>query len=95
MFQKKDIIYNETIGVCQVTEVTKLVDKRGQPIMYYGLKSLQDGRTAYIPVENHSVVLRNLIDTDTAVERKNTGFKDRRRQEQYEINYVLGGIKCC
>lgn len=45
MFQKKDIIYNETIGVCQVTEVTKLVDKRGQPIMYYGLKSLQDGRT--------------------------------------------------
>ena len=36
MFQKKDIIYNETIGVCQVTEVTKLVDKRGQPIMYYG-----------------------------------------------------------
>ena len=28
MFQKKDIIYNETIGVCQVTEVTKLVDKR-------------------------------------------------------------------
>jgi len=50
-------------------------------------------RTAYIPVENHSVVLRNLIDTDTAVERKNTGFKDRSRQEQYEINYVLGGIK--
>ena len=63
--------------------------------MYYGLKSLQDGRTAYIPVENHSVVLRNLIDTDTAVERKNTGFKDRSRQEQYEINYVLGGTEMC
>lgn len=93
MFQKKDIIYNETIGVCQVTEVAKLVDKRGRSIMYYGLKSLEDGRTAYIPVENHSVVLRNLIDADTAAERKNTGFEDRSRQEQYEINYVLGGMK--
>ena len=34
MFQKKDIIYNETIGVCQVTEVTKLVDKRADYVLW-------------------------------------------------------------
>lgn len=91
MFQKKDIIFSETLGVCRIDEITKLVDKRGENIMYYGLKSLADGKTAYIPVENHSVVLRELIDKNTAEELRKNGFDDRKAIEKYEIEYVLGG----
>ena len=91
MFQKKDIIYSETLGVCRIEEITKLVDKKGDTIMYYGLKSLKDGKTAYIPVENHAVVLRELIDVQTALENKENGYDDRTDIERYEIDYVLNG----
>lgn len=91
MFQKKDIIYSETLGVCRIEEVTKLVDKRGETIMYYGLKSVKDGKTAYIPVENHSVVLRELINEETAKANKENGYDDRTINERFEIDYVLNG----
>lgn len=91
MFQKKDIIFSETLGVCRIEEITKLVDKKGDTIMYYGLKSLKEGKTAYIPVENHAVVLRELIDVQTALENKENGYDDRTDIERYEIDYVLNG----
>ena len=91
MFQKKDIIFSGTLGVCRIEEITKLVDKKGDTIMYYGLKSLKDGKTAYIPVENHAVVLRELIDVQTALENKENGYDDRTDNERYEIDYVLNG----
>lgn len=91
MFQKKDIIFSGTLGVCRIEEITKLVDKKGDTIMYYGLKSLKDGKTAYIPVENHAVVLRELIDVQTALENKENGYDDRTDIERYEIDYVLNG----
>ena len=91
MFQKKDIIYSETLGVCRIEEITKLVDKKGDTIMYYGLKSLKEGKTAYIPVENHSVVLRELINEETARNNRENGYDDRSEIERYEIDYVLNG----
>jgi RNA polymerase-interacting CarD/CdnL/TRCF family regulator len=91
MFQKKDIIYSETLGVCKVEEITKLTQKNGDTVMYYGLRSLKEGKTAYIPVENHSVVLRELIDGKTAEEIKQTRYENITLLEQYEVDYVLQG----
>ena len=93
MFQKKDIIYSETLGVCRIDEITKLTQKSGDTVMYYGLRSMKDGRTAYIPVENHSVKLRNLIETQAAEEIKNSTYDNLSALEQYEVDYVLQGGK--
>ena len=93
MFQKKDIIYSETLGVCRIDEITKLTQKSGDTVMYYGLRSMKDGRTAYIPVENHSVNLRNLIETQAAEEIKNSTYDNLSALEQYEVDYVLQGGK--
>lgn len=42
MFEKKEIIYSETLGVCQVAELTRLGAKNGEQVLYYGLKSIAD-----------------------------------------------------
>lgn len=69
MFQKKDYIYSETMGVCLVADVTNLAPKKGTAVSYYVLKSVyQKDKVAYIPVENHSVELRELITPDEARE---------------------------
>lgn len=90
MFQKKDIIYSETLGVCRVEEITRLVDKRGDTIMYYGLKALSDGKNAYIPIENHSVKLRELISYDDAKKLYDSEqFEDLEERLKFEIKYVM------
>ncbi len=62
MFQKKDYIYSESMGVCLVADVTNLAPKKGTAVSYYVLKSVyQKDKVAYIPVENHTVELRELI----------------------------------
>ncbi len=62
MFQKKDVIYSETIGVCIVEDIVKLADNRKDTYSYYLLRSAFDKtKKAYIPVENHTVRLRALI----------------------------------
>ncbi len=67
MFQKKDYIYSETMGVCLVADVTNLAPKKGTAVSYYVLKSVyQKDKVAYIPVENHSVELRELITPEQA-----------------------------
>lgn len=69
MFQKKDYIYSESMGVCLVADVTNLAPKKGNAVSYYVLKSVyQKDKAAYIPVENHSVELRQLITPDEARE---------------------------
>ena len=68
MFEKKEIIYSEAIGVCQVAEITKLPAKNGDQILYYGLRSVFDSKkVSYIPVEHHQVQLRELISSDEAL----------------------------
>jgi len=67
MFQKKDYIYSESMGVCYVADVTNLAPKKGTAVSYYVLKSVyQKDKVAYIPVENHAVELRELITAEQA-----------------------------
>ncbi len=63
LYQKKDIIFSSTMGLCVVSDVTKLsADKNTPPIPYYVLKSYYDkSHVAYIPVEGHEVELREPI----------------------------------
>lgn len=91
MFQKKDIIYSETLGVCIVDDIVKLSDNRKDTYNYYLLRSLFDKtKKAYIPVENHSVKLRELISSEEA-----QAIKTRDNFDQYsqtlkdEVTYVL------
>ena len=68
MFQKKDYIYSETMGVCRVDDVTNLAPKKGNTVAYYVLRSVyQKEKVAYIPVDNHAVELRELISPEQAM----------------------------
>jgi acid phosphatase class B len=90
MFEKKDIIYSETIGVCRVDDITKLTQKKGDTIAYYVLRSVENkDKVAYIPVDKHIVNLRNPIDYDEAKEMKEKLTKDDSSLKKFEINYVL------
>lgn len=91
LFQKKDIIYSETIGVCIVDDIVKLADSRKDTYSYYLLRSAFDKtKKAYIPVENHSVMLRELITKEEAQELKNSETFDEYSQTiKDEVTYVL------
>ena len=91
MFQKKDIIYSETLGVCTVDDIVKLSDSRKDTYSYYLLRSLFDKtKKAYIPVENHSVKLRELISPEEAQALKNGDTFDQCSQiAKNEVTYVL------
>ena len=67
MYAKKDMIYSSTMGLVSVKDVTKFSPDRRTPMMYYVLRSYYDKeKTAYIPVEEHEVELRDLIDSAQA-----------------------------
>ena len=91
MFQKKDIIYSETLGVCTVDDIVKLSDSRKDTYSYYLLRSIFDkNKKAYIPVENHSVKLRELISLEEAQMLKDSDNFDQCSQTvKDEITYVL------
>lgn len=90
MFEKKDIIFSETLGVCQVAELTKLSTKSGEQVMYYGLRSVEDKKkVSYIPVENHQVQLRPLISVEEAEERMKGDLSVLTENQKNEAQYVL------
>lgn len=90
MFEKKDIIFSETLGVCQVAELTRLSAKNGEQVMYYGLKSIEDKKkVSYIPVENHQVQLRPLITYDEAKQLEQGDQSQLSDLQKKEIQYVL------
>ena len=91
MFQKKEIIYSETLGVCIIDDIIKLSDSRKDTYSYYLLRSLfEKTKKAYIPVENHSVRLRELITIEEAQTLKNSeDFDQLNPLQKNEINYVL------
>jgi len=91
LFQKKDTIYSETLGVCTVDDIVKLSDSKKDTYSYYLLRSVFDKtKKAYIPVENHSVKLRELITPKEAQERKSSGNFDQLSQiAKDEADYVL------
>lgn len=91
MFQKKEVIYSENIGVCVVDDIVKLSDSRKESYNYYLLRSVYDkSKKAYIPVDNHSVQLRNLITYDEAKALFNEeDFKEQSELIKGEVNYIL------
>lgn len=64
MFAKKDIIHSETLGVCRVHDIVRLARKNGDMETYYVLRTLDGDRSAYIPVEGHTVKLRELTEEE-------------------------------
>ena len=51
MFQKKQIIYSETLGVCVVDNIVSLAaSKREKAVPYYVLKPVFEDKVSYIPV---------------------------------------------
>ncbi|MBR1865900.1 MAG: CarD-like/TRCF domain protein [Lachnospiraceae bacterium] len=90
MFEKKEIIFSETLGVCQVAELARLSAKNGEQILYYGLRSVYDrSKVSYIPVEHHQVNLRPLISYDKARELSGKPLNYLNELEKREIEYVL------
>ena len=91
MFQKKEVIYSETIGVCVVDDIVKLADNKKDTYNYYLLCSVFDKtKKAYIPVENHTVQLRNLITLQEALTLQ--GGDDYSGQSELvrrEVAYVI------
>ncbi len=96
MFEKKMIIYSENFGVCRVSDVTKLTEKSGQNLSYYVLNSIYDKKkVSYIPVENHKVMLRELISEEEARRELDDLVEADALEETSnlvlgEIAYVLG-----
>ncbi|MBR6221961.1 MAG: CarD family transcriptional regulator [Lachnospiraceae bacterium] len=61
MFEKKQIIFSETIGVCRVDDITRIAMRTSESPDYYVLRSVfNKDKVSYIPVENHQVQLREL-----------------------------------
>lgn len=93
MFEKKDIIFSETLGVCRVAEITKLPAKNNEQVLYYGLRSVYDNKkVSFIPVEHHQVLLRHLISYEEA--KKLEIDKDKLSPQQCnEVEYVLQNMR--
>lgn len=96
MFEKKDVIYSEALGVCVVHDITKLTDERNITIPYYVLKNVfHKEKVSYIPVEGHQVVLRELISKEEAEAilknaEETESLKDMDELQLGEVAYVLG-----
>lgn len=91
MFQKKDMIFSETLGVCSVDDIVKLADNKKDTYYYYLLRSVYDkSKKAYIPVENHSVQLRELITKEEALcLQMEEDFDKKSEQIKGEVRYVI------
>lgn len=104
MFEKKEIIFSDVLGVCQVAELSRLPAKNGEQMLYYGLRSVYDKhKVSYIPVEHHQVLLRPLISYEEAMKRSEQAGKTQTdtegmsgqmeekfsETEKQEIQYVL------
>lgn len=91
MFQKKQIIYSETQGVCQVENIVQLSAKNTKTsIPYYVLKSVfHKDKVAYIPVENHQVELRELFTIEEAEELQKDPKTKENEHLKAAVDYVL------
>lgn len=92
MFEKKQIIYSETQGVCQVENIVSLAASRRAPkVPYYVLRCLFDkSSVSYIPVEHHQVKLRELFTKEEAQELDGTQALEEDTNLKQAVNYVLG-----
>ena len=91
MFEKKQIIYSETMGVCQVDNIVSLSATRGEAgVPYYVLRSLTDkSKVSYIPVDHHQVALREIFTRQEAQEMLGTEELKKNPLLKEEVEYVL------
>lgn len=91
MFEKKQIIYSETQGVCRVDNIVSLSANRGeQGVPYYVLRSLfDDSNVSYIPVKDHQVVLRELFTKEEAQALLGTEELSKNEKLREAVEYVL------
>ncbi len=90
MFEKKDIIFSGSIGICKVEDIVKLSANKKDVYTYYLLRSIiNKDKTSYIPVENHTVELRELITLEEAELKKATSYNNIGDHEKEEIDYVI------
>ena len=93
MFQKKQIIYSEELGVCRVENITGLAAGREDtPVQYYVLKPLTgSAQSAYLPVEGHKQVLRELFTPEEARRLQQSEAAGQEGPLKAAIAYVLAG----
>lgn len=90
MFQKKQIIYSESLGACVVDNIVSLAaSKGGKTIPYYVLKPLFEDKVSYIPVENHQVVLRELFSVEEAEQLLDQPETKKNEKLLATLKYVL------
>ncbi len=91
MFEKKQIIYSETMGLCQVDNIVSLSATRGEAgVPYYVLRSLTDKtKVSYIPVEHHQVVLRELFSREEAQAMLGAEELEKNELLKAAVEYVL------
>lgn len=96
MFQKKQYIYSESQGVCQVENIVSLsAKKNGESVQYYVLRPVYEPeQVAYIPVENHQVGLRDLFTIEEALQLQNNPEIKKNERLKAAVSYVLqnGGL---
>lgn len=94
MFQKKQYIYSEDLGICKVENIVSLSATKGaEAVPYYALKSLYNEKTAYIPVDNHQTVLREIFTRDEAVALQNQEETNKNPMLKHAIEFVLSEEK--
>lgn len=95
ILKKNEIIFSDTLGVCQVTEVSNLTTKKGDSLLYYRLQSVfNKDKFSYIPAQGHQMKLRDIISVDDAKEIKfKEDFARLSLLEKQEIEYVLSNQK--
>ena len=91
ILKKNEIVFSDTLGVCQVAEVSNLTTKKGDSLLYYRLQSVYNkDKFSYIPAQGHQMKLRDIISVDDAkaIKEKEV-FAKLPLLEQQEIEYVL------
>lgn len=91
MFQKKQLIYSDSLGMCRVDNIVNLAATKGaETTQYYVLKPLNDpDKSSYIPVENHQMVLREMFTVEEALELKDKEETKKDSLLMEAITYVL------
>ena len=95
ILKKNEIVFSDTLGVCQVTEVSNLTTKKGDSLLYYRLQSVfNKDKFSYIPAQGHQMKLRDIISVgDTKEIKAKDVFSNLPLLEQQEIEYVLSTQK--
>lgn len=92
MFEKGDFILYETVGVCQVNEISKNILSDNDKLYYHLTPKFESNRTITIPVDSQKVMMRDIMTRQEAedfvltwpdVECKEY-FSDKERPQAYK-----------